>query len=81
MANNQTLEQQAQQLYETGKFVEAISLLEQAINNYTAKGDLIGQAIALRNLSLVYQQQGKWERADGAISESINLLDTLGRSP
>ena len=76
-----SLEAQAQQLYETGQYQEAIPLLEQAISNYSNSGDLIGQTNALRNLTLVYQSLGQWEQAKQTISESIKLLEQIPNSP
>ncbi|NES86350.1 MAG: hypothetical protein F6K10_36070, partial [Moorea sp. SIO2B7] len=47
---SQLLEEEAQQLYEVGRFEEAIQLLQKGITNYANQGDIIGQVIALRNL-------------------------------
>jgi tetratricopeptide (TPR) repeat protein len=67
-------ELQAQQLYESGRYAEASLLLHQIAADSAAKGDELGQAMALRNLSLVYQKTGQWSAAKQAISESLNLL-------
>lgn len=67
--NSQSLEQQAQKLYEAGKFTAAIELLKNAISNYNKQGDIIGELIASRNLALVYQKIGKWQ-------ESKEIIDT-----
>jgi CHAT domain-containing protein len=75
--NPQALEQQAQSLYERGRLPEAITLLQQAIANYKSRGDVIGEAIALRNLALVYQQLGDWEQAEKIISDAINILPKI----
>ncbi|NER32118.1 MAG: tetratricopeptide repeat protein, partial [Symploca sp. SIO1C4] len=72
-----TLEQQAQQLYEMGQAAEAVNILKQAITNYTERGDLNGQVIALSNLTLVYQQLGAWQQAEQAISDALNLLPEI----
>ncbi|NEP00129.1 MAG: CHAT domain-containing protein [Symploca sp. SIO2E9] len=72
-----SLEQQAQQLYETGRTAEAVNLLQQVISNYRKQGDLIGQVIALSNLTLVYQQLGDWQQAQQTISDALNLLPEI----
>ena len=74
------LEQQAQQLYENGQFEQAISLLQEAINDYAAQGDVIGQVIAIRNLALIYEHQGEWEKGKGAIAQSLKLLPEIADS-
>jgi CHAT domain-containing protein len=74
---NRSLEQKAQQLYQTGKFRETIPLLQEIINNYIAEEDIIGVAIARQNLALVYQQLGKWQEANQAISDAIDLLPQI----
>lgn len=61
-------------LYETGRYAEAVSSLQRAIQTYRNQGDRFQEAIALRNLSLVYQQMGEWDRAGVAIADSLKLL-------
>ncbi|NET05382.1 MAG: CHAT domain-containing protein [Symploca sp. SIO2B6] len=60
-----------------GQAAEAVNLLKQAITNYTERGDLNGQVIALSNLTLVYQQLGAWQQAEQAISDALNLLPEI----
>ncbi len=62
--------------YESGNFVQAARELQAAVANFAAKGDKLSQAVALRNLSLVYQQMGQWQDAEGAIAQSLSLLQT-----
>jgi CHAT domain-containing protein/tetratricopeptide (TPR) repeat protein len=71
---SKALEQQAQQLYEAGRYAEARRMLQQIAADRAAKGDELGQAMALRNLSLVYQKTGEWSEAKQAIADSLNLL-------
>ncbi|MBW4570925.1 MAG: CHAT domain-containing protein [Tolypothrix carrinoi HA7290-LM1] len=61
-------------LYEAGRFAEAVKVLEQAAAAFKASGDKLNQAMTLSNLSLVYQQLGQWTQAEGAITQSLNLL-------
>jgi CHAT domain-containing protein len=77
LQNSQALEQRSQWLYENGKLTEAISFLRQAIVNYRSQGDVIGEAIALRNLALVYQQLGNWKEAKKIISDCLKILPKI----
>ncbi|NJP11847.1 MAG: CHAT domain-containing protein [Leptolyngbyaceae cyanobacterium RU_5_1] len=66
--------QQGKALYESGKFADAIAVLQQAVQRYQRQGDSLRQAIALSNLSLAHQQLGQWNEANQAITESLRLL-------
>lgn len=63
----------SQQLYESGRFAEAVPILQQAVQRYQQQGDSLKQAVALSNLSLVYQALGDWQKAQLAITNSLNL--------
>ncbi|MGQ4647997.1 CHAT domain-containing protein [Lyngbya aestuarii] len=71
----ETVEQQAKNLYQAGRYSEASQLLEQAFQDYQKKGDTIGQAVVLSNLSLSYQHLGTWEEANQAIAQALTLLE------
>ena len=75
-AQTQNLVQQGKTFYDTGQFAEAVNVLQQAAANFEANGNELGQAIALSNLSLAYQQLGQWQPAQQAIAQSLNLLQT-----
>ncbi|HAA28963.1 MAG TPA: hypothetical protein DCE56_16305 [Cyanobacteria bacterium UBA8553] len=47
---------------------------KQTAEAFAATGDKLGQAMALSNLSLTYQQIGEWEKAEDAIASGITLL-------
>ena len=70
-------DQQAQHLYETGQYQEAIPLLDQIINNYSDSGDLIGEINSLVNLALVYQSLGDLDQAKQTLSQSFTQLEQL----
>ncbi|MFB2920444.1 CHAT domain-containing protein [Aerosakkonema funiforme] len=70
------LEEQAQELYETGQFEQAIDLLQQLAANYASQSDELGQARVWRNLALVYRQTGDLSKANEAITNSFNRLQT-----
>lgn len=67
-------------LYESGRYRDAVPVLQQEIERYAAEGDRLRQALTLSNLSLVYQQLGEWDAAQQAIAQSIELASKLPRS-
>lgn len=71
------LEQQAQQLYQTGQYKESIVKLQELIQEYQTKDDKVGQILSLRNLALVYQQLGQWSSSQQALSQSLTILKQL----
>ena len=73
----QVIEQEAQKLYQHSKYTEAINLLVKAIEQYQAEGDLVGSAIAIRNLALIYHQLGKWEQAKTTLSQAHAIIATI----
>jgi CHAT domain-containing protein len=66
--------QQGKLLYDTGRFAEAVQMLQQAVKAYQNQGDTLSLAATLSNLSLAYQQLGKWTEAKQVITKSLNLL-------
>ena len=72
-----TLEQEAQQLYETGHFADAIAVLQHLVVNYALQGNKLSQARALRNLALAYHQAGERSKATLAITDSFNQLNQI----
>lgn len=70
----QQLLEQGEALYQTGRFTEAVIILQQAVRNYQRESNNLAQAAALTNLCLVYQQLGSWKEADATIDNSLNLL-------
>ncbi len=74
-----TLVNQGKAFYEAGKFSEAATVLQQAAAAFKAQGDGLREAMALSNLSLVYQQLGSWSEAERAITDSLKLLQSGGK--
>lgn len=72
--------QQGKALYDSGKFAQAVQVLQQAAQNYRQQGDTKKLAATLSNLSLAYQQLGAWNQAKQAIAESLNLLKSIDDS-
>ncbi|MCF4970087.1 hypothetical protein CV014_24720 [Nostoc sp. CMAA1605] len=64
---------ESQKLYESGRFAEAVQILQQAAQGYQRQGDSLKQAVALSNLSLAYQQLGDWQQAQLAMTKSLEL--------
>jgi CHAT domain-containing protein len=75
------LVQQGKLLYQSGKFTEAIKLLQQAADNFRTNGDTLREAMTLSNISLAYQRLGLWTEAESAIAKSLNLLQKIDKSP
>jgi len=78
------LDQQGRQLYQSGRFADAISVWQRAVMAFQTTGDELGEAMGLSNLSLAYQQLGQWDEAETAIRQAIALLTSTaqpGRSP
>ena len=80
-ADGSSLEKQARSLYQTKNFPEAARFWEQAVAAFAKQGDQLNHAMALSNLSLTRQQLREWELAQKAIDESLNILQTLEKTP
>jgi CHAT domain-containing protein len=68
-------------LYEAGHFTDAAVLWQQAAQAYEAQGDSLDQALSLSYLSLAYQELGQWQAAQRAITQSLNLLQSVPTNP
>ncbi|MBE9099885.1 CHAT domain-containing protein [Vacuolonema iberomarrocanum] len=62
---------QGRELYAAGRYAEAAQVLAAAVQGAANPRQ---EAIALRNLSLVYQYLGQWDNAETAITRSLELL-------
>lgn len=71
-----TQSQQGRELYERGEYQRAALSWERAAAAFAARGDFLNQAMALSNLSLTYQELGRWEEAQRAIGESQSILQS-----
>ncbi|MDZ8235967.1 MAG: CHAT domain-containing protein [Nostoc sp. ChiQUE01a] len=70
----QALLEQGEELYQAGRFTEAVNVLQEAVRTYQRESNNLAQAAALTNLCLVYQQLGSWKEAYATIGNSLNLL-------
>ncbi|MBD2292777.1 CHAT domain-containing protein [Anabaena sphaerica FACHB-251] len=77
VTNPLSLEEQAQKLYEDGQFQSSVAILQNAIKNYGEQGDIVGQVMAWRNLSLVYQKMGDLTQARRAITSSLKNINKI----
>jgi Flp pilus assembly protein TadD len=77
LATPQQLLRQGEQLFQAGRFTDAVKVLQQAIRIYQESGDNLGQAEALTNLSLVLEKLASWKQANYAINTSLKLLGSL----
>ncbi len=75
----QQLLEQGEAQYQAGNLTQAVTILQKANLSYQQQRDPLGQAAALTNLCLVYQQLGSWTEASQAISTSLNLLGWDGK--
>lgn len=74
--SNPPLLEKGRKLYDAGRYSEAVTVLQQAAEAFQDRGDDLGQAIALSNLSLACKQLGQWNKAINYITQSLNLLQT-----
>ncbi len=77
----QTIEQEAQQLYQQNQYPEAIALIKTAIKQYQKHDDRVGMAIATRNLALIYQKLGAWEQAETTLARGTKIIDSIDSEP
>ncbi len=70
---------QGRSLYEAGRYEDAVPVLEQTIEDYQRSRNRVGEAIAQRNLSLVYQALGDWQAAEDAIQSSLDSFRALNQ--
>mgnify|MGYP002784285509 CR=1 FL=1 len=68
------LVQQGRSHYQAGQFAQAISLWNQASDQYQTQGDSLNRALILSYLSLAYQKLGNWTVATTAINTSLEII-------
>ena len=71
----------ARELYESGRYEEAIQALQNALQRERDRGDRIGEAIAGRNLALVYGKIGDLTAARDVLTQSRNTAESLAPTP
>ncbi len=73
--------EQGERLYQAEKFERAVTIWQEAAVTFASQGDSLNRAMALSNLSLTYLQLYQWQPAEAAISNSLNILQTLENNP
>ncbi|MBE9040443.1 CHAT domain-containing protein [Oscillatoriales cyanobacterium LEGE 11467] len=61
--------ERGKQLYDAGRFAEAVRVWEQAVSE-----DVLQQALSLTYLARAYQALGEWDKSRRAIEDSLDLL-------
>ena len=69
------LTSQATEFYQAKNWKQAAQSWQRVANIFASQEDKLNQAMALSNLSLTYQQLGKWQGAKTAIAESRTILE------
>ncbi|HIK45528.1 MAG TPA: CHAT domain-containing protein [Leptolyngbyaceae cyanobacterium M65_K2018_010] len=69
---------QGQQLYEAGRYSEAVAVLEQVAASATDASEAV---VALRNLALVQLQLGQWEAAQASLDQAQGRLAATPNLP
>ncbi len=72
-----TLLQQGTDLYEAGRFTEAVAVWQQAAATLETLGQSLDRALVLGNLSAAYQDLGQWSEAEIAMNRSLAVLETV----
>ena len=78
--NPGSLDEQAKTLYLAGRFSEAVTVLQQLLQEYQTNGDLLGQAVVQSNLALNYQQLGRTQEATQAITAALKGVEKTQNS-
>ncbi|MEH2347602.1 MAG: CHAT domain-containing protein [Nostoc sp.] len=68
--------EQGRNLYNSGRFAEAVKIWQTAAQQYHTQGDRTNEAISLSYLSLAQQELNQWEAAKQSIEQSVKLLQT-----
>ncbi|MGB3534417.1 MAG: CHAT domain-containing protein [Microcoleaceae cyanobacterium] len=71
----QSLENQAQQLYQQGEFNRSLLLLEEISQIYKEKNNKIGRIRVFRNQALIYVKQQEFAKAKTVILSSLELFE------
>ncbi|MGK7892118.1 MAG: tetratricopeptide repeat protein, partial [Xenococcus sp. (in: cyanobacteria)] len=73
-SNSFNLLEQGRMAYEAGRYLEAVTVWQQAEQEFQKSSDSLNRALTLNYLSLAYQELGQWQEAKQAISQSLELL-------
>ncbi|BCL37724.1 hypothetical protein NSMS1_41710 [Nostoc sp. MS1] len=76
IAQASNLLEQGRNLYHSGRFTEAATAWQAAVQYYRNQGDRQSEALSLNYLSLAQQELNQWESAKQSIEHSLELLQT-----
>ncbi|MEH2294126.1 CHAT domain-containing protein [Nostoc sp.] len=68
--------EQGRNLYQSGRFAEAVTAWQTAAQHYHSQGDRLNEALGLSYLSLAQQELNQWQAAQQSIEQSLKLLQT-----
>ncbi|MEO0986677.1 MAG: CHAT domain-containing protein [Cyanobacteria bacterium J06639_14] len=72
-----SLLQQGNDLYNAGRFAEAVAVWQQAAATLTTPRQALERALVLGNLSAAYQDLGQWAEAEMTVNQSLAVLATI----
>ncbi|MHC5825128.1 MAG: tetratricopeptide repeat protein, partial [Nostoc sp.] len=65
--------EQGRNLYQSGRFAEAVAIWQTTAQQYHTQGDRLNEALSLSYLSLAQQELNQWQVAQQSIEQSLNL--------
>ncbi|MEH2238510.1 CHAT domain-containing protein [Nostoc sp.] len=68
--------EQGRNLYQSGRFTEAVTAWQTAAQQYHTQGDRLNEALSLSYLSLAQQELNQWQAGQQSIEQSLKLLQT-----
>ncbi|MEH2458896.1 CHAT domain-containing protein [Nostoc sp.] len=68
--------EQGRNLYQSGRFTEAVIAWQTAAQQYHTQGDRLNEALSLSYLSLAQQELNQWQAGQQSIEQSLKLLQT-----
>ena len=69
--------EQGRNLYQLGRFTEAVTVWQTATQQYHTQGDRLNEALTLSYLSLAQQELNQWQVAQQSIEQSLKLLQIV----
>jgi CHAT domain-containing protein len=73
-ADPQQWEREGRVFYDVGQFSAAATTWQNAVRGFADRGDTLGRAGSLNYLSMAFSELGRWEEAEAAVEEAIQLL-------
>ncbi|MEA5507388.1 CHAT domain-containing protein [Halotia wernerae UHCC 0503] len=68
--------EQGRNLYRAGRFTEAVTAWQTAVQQYHTQGDRLNEALSWSYLSLAQQELNQWEPAKNSIEQSLKILQS-----